>query len=254
MTRFRFDFEWRTTALTAVLFPVLVALGFWQLERADEKAALAIQQERRAAAEAVSPDQLVDLPAEAIAYRRVRLAGVFLQAPTIFVDNQVRDGRYGHDVVSLFDDALSGRIIMLNRGWIPGDPARQGLPAVDTPDETLELNGQVYVPPGEPYLLEPEVFETLGAEVLVQQSNSRGLRQALEPGLTAPLFPWEVRLAPDQDGGFRRDWPVVNVSPSKHRGYALQWFTMAAVLLLLFVFRSTNLASVLGFGKRSEAS
>ena len=37
------------------------------------------------------------------------------------------------------------------------------------------------------------------------------------------------------------DWQVVNVSPAKHRGYAVQWFSMAAVLALLYLARSTNL-------------
>ncbi len=104
-----------------------------------------------------------------------------------------------------------------------------------------------------PYLLEAERFEALDAQVLVQQSNSRPLRDALEQQIGGPLFPRELRLAADQPQGFRRDWPVVNVSPSKHKGYALQWFTMAAVLLLFFVFRSSNLARVMGFGKSSES-
>jgi len=30
---------------------------------------------------------------------------------------------------------------------------------------------------------------------------------------------------------------VINVSPDKHRGYALQWFAMALVLLSIFVWR-----------------
>jgi cytochrome oxidase assembly protein ShyY1 len=78
----------------------------------------------------------------------------------------------------------------------------------------------------------------------VQSVSSPALQALLSAGLSEPLFPWELRLAPDQPGGFRRDWPVVNVSPEKHRGYALQWFTMAAALLLLFVFRSSNLLSL----------
>jgi len=40
-------------------------------------------------------------------------------------------------------------------------------------------------------------------------------------------------------------WPVVNVSPAKHRGYAVQWFTMAAALIVFFVFRSSNLWALL---------
>ena len=249
-----FDFEWRTTILTVVLLPLLVALGFWQLDRANEKAALAAQNAARDAAEPLALADISDLTPEALAYLRVRISGRFLDRPLIFIDNQIRDGRYGHDVVSVFIDEASGQAVLLNRGWVPGDPARRSLPSVETPDVDLELRAQIYVPPGDPYLLQAEVFPELGAQVLVQESNSRALREAIEAATGSVLFPRELRLEPDQAAGFRRDWPVVNVSPSKHRGYAVQWFTMAAVLLLFFVFRSSNLAGVMGLGKQSEAS
>ena len=40
------------------------------------------------------------------------------------------------------------------------------------------------------------------------------------------------------------DWPVINVTPEKHTAYAVQWFAMALVLLLLYLWRSTNVAEV----------
>lgn len=252
MTALRFDFEWRTTALTVLLLPTLISLGFWQLERAQEKTALALQNERRAAAAPVSLADLPDRAPEALAYRRVRLVGRFLEYPVVFIDNQIRDGRYGHDVINLFRDAVSGETVLLNRGWVPGDPARRSLPKITTPASELTLAAQIYVPPGEPYVLEAEVFDDIAMEVLVQQSNSRALRRAIEELIEGPLFPRELRLVPDQMAGFRRDWPVVNVSPAKHRGYAVQWFTMAAILLLFFAFRSTNLSSVLGLKRRPK--
>ncbi len=39
---------------------------------------------------------------------------------------------------------------------------------------------------------------------------------------------------------------MVNVSPAKHRGYAVQWFTMAVVLLIFFFLRSSNIWQLLG--------
>ena len=218
MTRLRFDLEWRTALLTAFLFPLLIALGFWQIERAGEKADIAAMNTQRAAAPPVA---------------------------LTLLDNQVRGGRYGHDVVGVFVDDASGLGVLLNRGWVPGDPSRRSLPDVTTPKEALSLTASVYVPPGEPYLLEEESFANLGPSVLVQQVNGHALREAIEARTGLALFPRELRLAPGAPAGFRRDWPVVNVSPDKHRGYAFQWFTMAAVLMLFFVFRSTNLGEVL---------
>ncbi|NCF18346.1 MAG: SURF1 family protein, partial [Haliea sp.] len=41
-------------------------------------------------------------------------------------------------------------------------------------------------------------------------------------------------------GALAIDWKVVNVSPEKHRGYAVQWFTMAAVLTVFYFLRCSN--------------
>jgi len=238
-----FDFEWRTTLLTVLLLPLLVALGFWQLERAEEKRQLADRNAERAALAPVTLADLAALDDTEQADRRVRLQGHLLAEPQLLVDNQLRSGRYGHDVISLFVDAPSGRTVLLNRGWVPGDPARRSLPKIPVPRAELRLLARVYVSPGEPYVLEEERFDGLADRMLVQQASSPALREALIAAVDGPLFDHELRLLPDQPAGFRRDWPLVNVSPAKHQGYAVQWFTMAAALIVLFVLRSSNLAT-----------
>lgn len=61
----------------------------------------------------------------------------------------------------------------------------------------------------------------------------------------AELYPWLVRIDPRQPAALTADWPVVNASPEKHQGYAVQWLSMAAVLLLFFLLRSSNLWQLL---------
>ena len=49
------------------------------------------------------------------------------------------------------------------------------------------------------------------------------------------------------------DWQVVNVSPQKHQGYAVQWFAMAAVLFIFYLLRSSNLWQLLtGAGRTGK--
>jgi cytochrome oxidase assembly protein ShyY1 len=245
VTRLRFDLEWRLTAFTVLLFPALLSLGFWQLSRGEEKAAIAAAQEARAAQPPVPLAQLLrGAQRVELAYTPVRLRGEFHPAAMLLKDNQLRDGRYGVDVVALFRDADAGRWVLLNRGWVPADPARRSLPEIATPTAMQRLVASVYIPPGEPYTLAPEALPEAWP-LLVQNPVDPQLRRALEQRLGGDLYPFELRLAADQPAGFRRDWPVVNVSPAKHRGYAVQWFTMAAALLILFVLRSSNLYAVL---------
>ncbi|MEE4280081.1 MAG: SURF1 family protein [Halieaceae bacterium] len=245
MTALRLDLEWRTTLFTVLLFPALISLGVWQLDRAQEKEILQARNDARSAAAPVPLASLDDWSGEALADRRVRLSGRYLAEPLLFIDNQVRDGRYGHDVVSIFLDAQSQMLVLLNRGWIAGDPARRALPQIETPVEELELEARVYVSPGQPYRLASERYPALDAPLLIQQNNSPELRAAIEKQSPYRLFPRPLRLVPGETSGFRRDWPVVNQTAQKHRAYALQWFTMAAALALVFLLRSSNIADLL---------
>lgn len=260
---FEWDFEWRLTLVTALLLPGLIALGFWQLDRAEEKEMLAQRQAMRA----VAPAQpLAELPVDAgdssplsrdtadaalLAFRTAEVSGYFHLEALVLRDNQLRDGRYGVDVLGLFFDRPSDRWVLLNRGWVPADPARRTLPDIAIPEGDFTLIANVYVPPGEPYTLGEERFEALSWPVLVQDPGAEALHRALESNLGGTLFPFALRLQPDQPTGFRRDWPLMNSSPARHRGYALQWFTMAAALLLLFLLRSSNLVTLL---RRSDKS
>jgi len=238
---FKLDLEWRTTLLTVFLFPGLIALGFWQLDRAQEKTDIAQQERQRAMAPAVSLTDLMAVADRDRAFRKVMLSGHYVQDAVIFLDNQIRDGRYGHDVYGLFYDRSSEQYVLLNRGWVSGDSSRRSLPEVDVPSEDFDLSATAYVPPGEPYLLAQDQFAELQWPLLVQTAASDALQQLLQQEFAGRVFATELRLAVDEPTGFRRDWPVVNVSPEKHQGYALQWFTMAAALLLFFVFRSSNI-------------
>ena len=54
------------------------------------------------------------------------------------------------------------------------------------------------------------------------------------------VFPFPVRIDAGEPGALQVDWQVVNMSPQTHQGYAVQWFAMAAVLLVFYLFRSSN--------------
>jgi len=249
----RFDLEWRLTLATALLFPCLVALGLWQLERAQEKVEL---QEAFAARAALPPLPLVELGDDGeggdIAYRRVIVSGYFHPEGLVFKDNQTREGRYGMDVLGLFFDRQAQRWLLLNRGWVPADPARRSLPEVSIPGGEQRLEARVYLPPGEPFLLGEQDIAG-GWPLVLQDPGAPVVLETLRERVGAGLYPHVLRLEPDQPQGFRRDWPLANSSPERHRGYALQWFTMAAVLLLLFLVRSSNIVELLRGGRRKRS-
>ena len=102
------------------------------------------------------------------------------------------------------------------------------------------LTGYIYVPPGESYLL-GEVASDRAWPRLIQAADVAALADMLGEA----VYPFIVRLEPDSAGALLADWPLVNTRPEKHTAYAVQWFAMASVLLLLFVWRSSNLGELL---------
>ena len=244
-TPLRFEPEWRTTLFAALLVPALAGLGVWQLARAEEKAALRAAFEAQQARNPARLAQLAGAPAEELAYLPVQLRGRFLQDRYFLLDNRMQHGRYGNEVVGVFELG-DGGLALVNRGWVPADPARRSLPQVPPVPGEVTLRGQIYVAPGKPYLLQEQKFAS-GWPRRVQALEMD--RLAAELGAEAgagELFPYPVRIDAGEPGALSVAWKVVNTGPAKHVGYAVQWFAMSAVLALLYVLRGSNLRQWLG--------
>ncbi len=235
--RLRWDIEWRTAVFALLLVPLFCWLGNWQLSRAAEKRAIGERWEQHRQLPAVAVE---DLPAdpELRAFRPVLLEGEFLPGRDFLLDNRIREGRYGVEVISPLRLA-GGKLVLVNRGWLAADPLRQELPEVESVPGSQRLRGYVYIAPGESF--------TLGD--IAADSQWPRLLQALDPVAMAamlelPVWPDSVRLEADSPAALLADWPLVNVQPEKHEAYAFQWFAMAAVLAAFALWRSTNLSEI----------
>lgn len=241
--RLQFSFEWRITLFTALMLPLLVSLGFWQLSRAEEKTALAQAFEERKQMRPATPAAMTDLDAKALAYRPAFARGEFLPDRYFLLDNRTRNGRFGYEILHALR-LYTGDTILVNRGWIAGDPARQSLPEVPHVSGTVELTGHIYVAPGKPYLLAAQSLSQEWPQ-RIQAVDMPLLKTAIETQSSGRLFPYPLRMDADQPGALDIDWQFINVSPAKHTGYAVQWFTMAGVLLLIYLLQSCNVWQVL---------
>ncbi len=236
-TGFKFTFDWRVTALAVLLLPLLLSLGFWQLDRAEEKRQLQALFKQRQERGPLPIDELD--PAQDLRYQPVSLRGEFLSGRQLLLDNRIHQGQFGYEVVTPLQLADGERIVLVNRGWVSGDPARRSLPAVATVDGVQMLSGDIHVPQGELMQLGEA---TAGGWPRVVQSIDV---EALAPLFERPLFPYTVRLHAGEPGSLQPSWQVVNVQPAKHTGYAVQWFAMSAALVVIVVLANTNLWSLL---------
>jgi surfeit locus 1 family protein len=230
-----YRFDWKLSLLTGLLLPLLLSLGFWQLQRAQEKLELQEQYSARQNEAPVSLEQLS--PDDDLQYRQVELTGRYDNAHNFLLDNRIHQGRAGYDLITPFITEAQ-RVVLVNRGWLAQGPTRAQLPPVAAIEGDVTVRGSVYVPVGMPLVLGSITPDEGWPQVI----------QTLEPGAAgvaaghgaADVFPYSVRLAEGAPGVLVRDWPVISMTPERHHGYAVQWFAMAAMLLGLYLFYSTR--------------
>lgn len=215
------------TLLVLALLPLLLGLGFWQLQRAEDKRVLLAEQAVRSRAPTLELAELAAL--DDPAFRRVLLVGSFDAEHSLLLDNRQRGGRVGVELLQPFLDRPSGRWVLVNRGWLPWTE-RTTLPAFDTPAGELRLEASVYRPTEAAFLLGdgapgegwPRLVNAVEAPALWRELERDGLAD-------------ELRLEPGP-ARYVGHWPVVASGPEKHLGYALQWFALAATLLGMYLW------------------
>ena len=223
---------WPTLA-TVVLFPALLALGLWQLERAE------LKQEAIARAGAEDERPPARLGAEvpdkeggggAWNHRRVDATGHYLSRQFL-LDNRTRRGVAGYHVLTpLILDGERRQGVIVNRGWIALGPSREHLPETTVPGGTLVLRGRGRVP-GAAFLLGEAGYAGDEWPRVVQSIDLAKMEEALG----VDLLPFVVELDRSEPHGFAREWrPHRGIGPARHRGYAFQWFALAATLLAIY--------------------
>ena len=232
----RWRLHWPTTLFALALLPLFLGLGRWQLQRADEKAVAQAAFEQRQQA---APTDIASLPPQAEAYTRVAATGHYDNAHSFLLDNRMLHGRFGYEVVTPFvlSTALHGEALRLlvNRGWIEGDPARRQRPPIDAVEGEVRLTGYVYRDNTK------LTFFGNGTEEQWPRLVQNLIIDDLQQRLGQPVHPFILRLDAGAPGALRAEWQVVSMAPEKHVAYAVQWFAMAATLVIVWLFMSSNL-------------
>jgi cytochrome oxidase assembly protein ShyY1 len=236
---------WVPTLVVLMLLPGLIALGCWQLSRAEEKRELLASYAERQAGDAVAATQLAQL--QDPAYRRVHLFGHFDAEHSLLLDNRMRDGQVGVELLQPFLDQASGLWLLVNRGWLPW-PDRRNPVQFATPERALSVDAWVYVAPGAPFQLHADPQGGQWPRLLTSIDASH-----LWPQLSREGFAHELRMEPGL-ASYRLDWPVVAMGPEKHLGYAVQWFALALALVLLYLYFGWHNNKEKQHGSRHEST
>lgn len=203
---------------------VFVFLGIWQIERAANKEGL-LQDFN---SEQESPP--TRLTSQSPNWSRVFVDGVFDSSRQILIDNQIHNGKVGYKIFTpfRFDD---NKIVLVDRGWIGQGQSRSDLPQLNILEKKSRIIATV---------TSPEQGVLAGSELLTNEwprvSQSKAI-EVIASAFNEPILDIVLVLDPgsSQITEFIQIKPFA-ITPVKHYGYAMQWFTMSIVLLGMFLY------------------
>ncbi len=235
--RFQFRPNWWATSATLVGLGLLCSLGFWQLDRAEQKRALRATYEERSTLPPLSLNRVREERSqdELMAGRAMQARGVYDGAFQILLDNQVVAGAVGYLVYTPFRLEHEEVWVLVNRGWVAAGPDRRVVPnvAMGTPGVVVTLRGQARPAPAVGFVLGNPVLEPLAPGTyripvidLARLSEQSGRH----------LLPYVLELDPAAPDGFMRQWRAPGAGEARHLGYAFQWFALAVALIFIYLF------------------
>ena len=203
---------------------VFVFLGIWQIERAANKEGL-LQDFN---SEQESPP--TRLTSQSPNWSRVFVDGVFDSSRQILIDNQIHNGKVGYKIFTpfRFDD---NKIVLVDRGWIGQGQSRSDLPQLNILEKKSRIIATV---------TSPEQGVLAGSELLTNEwprvSQSKAV-EVIASAFNEPILDIVLVLDPgsSQITEFIQIKPFA-ITPVKHYGYAMQWFTMSIVLFGMFLY------------------
>ena len=200
----------------------LASLGFWQLDRADQKRTIeaSIQKANTGVVELiVNQNELLNKE-----YYEVRLQGSYISDKQFIYDNQIVDQASGYYVLTPFVLTGQSNAIMINRGFIPWNGRRDQLDDIAVDSAYREIKIQVSRPIKRIELKTSDISNQF--PVLIQAIDFDVIEEISSTSFVDVIG----LLDPSSDDGFVRKWEPYTGSIEKHIGYAIQWFLMALVL------------------------
>ena len=214
-----------------LVFPILISLGLWQLDRAEEKREIERQVSTAMSRAPLNINQVQVDQLSADIYRPAVLQGRFDNERQYLWDNKTSNGKPGYQVLTPFLLDGSDWVVIVNRGWIPILGRRD-----EFPDITVDTSPQAILG----VIKQPSNALQLAASDSTQAQTYPHLVQAFEPPAIAvelqhPVAPVLLELDAADNHGFVRDWQPYYGKIGKHIGYAIQWFLMGLIVVFLYI-------------------
>jgi surfeit locus 1 family protein len=230
MMRYCFKPKLSMTIATVIVMAICIKLGFWQYNKAQSKIEAQQQIDLGMKLAPLKLPSIID-DEENWRYKRVSFKGEYMPEYQIILDNRVQNTKAGYQVITPVKVLGEERYILVNRGWIEGNPNRT-LPTIDTPQGEYTFVGDLFFPLAAVFTLESAQGKNAAWQPLWQHIDMKRY-QSLVP---FDVYPYIVRLASGEPvDGFVRDWPVPKSRITVHLGYAYQWFGFALTIFVIYI-------------------
>lgn len=221
--------------LALTIAVVCVRLGFWQLERLDQRQAFNVS----AAGGLELPPIVLDsaalarirLDPAAFVQRRAVALGRYSPGAEIVLRGRSHAGRPGVHLASVLYLMEEEDALIVNRGWVPSPDAATVEPRAFTESGVQRIEGVLQLVPH-------AGAEAAPVSVELEDTSIGTFRRldytTLAAMIERPLLPLYLQAVPGDDDGFPIPVPLPTFDEGPHLGYAIQWFSFAAIAILGF--------------------
>ncbi|MCD8504026.1 MAG: SURF1 family protein [Burkholderiaceae bacterium] len=228
--------------LLAILGTLFVSLGNWQLNRATERTEIAamIEAGRRSAPVQISATVNTDTLKP---WQSAQASGRWLPELSVLLDNRNLDGKPGFWLATPLSLNTQTAVLVL-RGWVarpignynPFPEITQGKGEVTVAGEIALRVPQLYEIANEPVVAlggakavtENDQSTTLDLAQLQQRQNISVQELSEVSGIQfLPVVLMQTNAADGE--ALARQWPTPSVDSDTNKGYAMQWFSFAAI-------------------------
>ena len=212
-----------------------IRLGVWQLDCLDGRRAFNAQVQSMRALSALDLNREQPQDIAEMEWRAVKVTGEYDFANQVALRNQYDDGESGYHLMTPL--LFKGTAVLVDRGWIPadGNTAPGDWRKYDE-SGAVNLSGQIRLGQGKPGF--GGVADALPEDGSRLEIWNNADVSRIAGQLPYPILP--VYIQPDAEENdvvppipFQ---PQIELTEGPHLGYALQWFTFAAILSIGYPF------------------
>ena len=220
------NFKSKILIFAIIFVPITISLGIWQIERANEKKLIIANYDKLlvSAPIALQKNQMLNN------WQPIETTGTY-EDTIVYEDNAINNGKAGFKVYHLFrnDD---GTFIFIHRGFIERNLIKNNLPEIEIPAEKKSIYGTTLFKQNNTFVKNIEESDSR----IIQEFNASLLIDKYPMLKDKYLHPFLFNLDIRDVNKYQPIEKPVNMTASKHIGYAIQWFGLCAALIILTIY------------------